>query len=73
MVIRHVTPDALDLVIQNPEQTYRQEDGLTVYQSRIPGPKKKPHLLRAILDLNENPPLVVTVMSTSKLRKYWRP
>ena len=72
MTLRHVTSDALESVIQNPEQAFRQEDGLLVHQSRISGPKKKPHLLRAFIDMNEIPPLVVTVISTSKVRKYWR-
>jgi hypothetical protein len=72
MIIRKVSFETLDKVIQNPEQTYNQEDGRTVFQGRIPGPKKKPHLLRAIIDMNENPPLVVTVISTSKVLKYWR-
>jgi hypothetical protein len=72
MIIRKVTLGALDKVIQDAEQTYYQDDGRKVFQSHIPGPKKKPHLLRAIVDMNENPPLVVTVISTSKILKYWR-
>ena len=72
MIVRRVTPEALDEVIQNPEQLYQQDDGRTVFQSRIPGPKQKPHLLMAVVDMNENPPLVVTVISTSKVLKYWK-
>ncbi|HEX5317098.1 MAG TPA: DUF4258 domain-containing protein [Candidatus Kapabacteria bacterium] len=70
MAVREISPESVEKTIQSPEQTYIQEDGLTVLQSRIPGPRKKPHLLRVIIDMNENPPLVV--ISTSKVSKYWR-
>jgi hypothetical protein len=44
-----------------------------VYQSKLGvGDPPKEYLLRIFVDIDRNPPEVVTVYRTSKIEKYWR-
>ena len=44
-----------------------------MYQSRIVwGEPSKGYLLRVVVDVDRDPPEVVTVYRTSKVEKYWR-
>jgi hypothetical protein len=53
------------------EQRYRVSPGREVLQSRI-RVAGKPYLLRVFVDVDRQPPEVVTVYRTSRVAKYWR-
>jgi hypothetical protein len=60
-------------VLAAPERTERVREGRTVYQSRIEwGEPAKIYLLRVFVDIDREPPDVVTVYRSSKLQKDWR-
>jgi hypothetical protein len=71
---RRQAPRALlESVLETPEQRLPQPDGKVVYQSRVAFEGGRMYLLRAVLSVERNPPVVVTVYRTSKIEKYWRP
>jgi hypothetical protein len=72
MIERDVSIEILDAVMQHPDQILQQPNGRTVFQSRMENSGKKLRLLRVIVDMKENPPLVITVIPTSQFTKYWR-
>jgi hypothetical protein len=44
-----------------------------VYQSRVElGEPSKTYVLRVFVDIDREPPEVVTVYRSSKVQKYWR-
>ena len=56
-----------------PEQVLPVREGRVVYQSRVEwGKPPREHLLRVFVDIDREPPEVVTVYRTSKVKKYWR-
>lgn len=60
-------------VLAAPEQTACVREGRAVYQSRIEwGEPSKTYLLRVVVDIDRQPPEVVTVYRSSKVQKYWR-
>ena len=73
MARRKISQEDVKDVLANPEQTELVREGRAVYQARremseLPGN----HLLRVFVDVDRNPPHVVTVYRTSKIQKYWR-
>jgi hypothetical protein len=73
MARRQISEEDIAEVIANPEQTEMVRTGRAVYQSRLEtGSPPKTYLLRVFLDIDRNPPDVVTVYRTSKIAKYWR-
>jgi len=72
MAHREVSLEMLDAVMQNPEQVYEQPNGRTIFQSQMKSKGGNNHLLRIAVDMTENPPLVLTVIPTNKVAKYWR-
>ena len=60
-------------VLDAPEQRLQVRPGRIVLQSRISmGSPAKTYLIRVFVDLDTDPPEVVTVYRTSKVAKYWR-
>lgn len=60
-------------VLVAPEQTEPIREGREVYQSRIQlNEPPRVYLLRVFVDIDREPPQVVTVYRTSKVAKYWR-
>lgn len=60
-------------VLSAPEQTEIVRVGRAFYQSRLEmGNPPKTYLLRILVDIDRQPPDVVTVYRTSKVEKYWR-
>jgi len=60
-------------VLAAPEQIQAVRQGRDVYQSRIKtGKPPKRYMLRVFIDIDREPPQVVTVYRTSKITKYWR-
>ena len=70
---RQISPDEVDSVLAAPEQIQFVRQGRDVYQSRIEaGKPPQKYLLRVFVDVDREPPEVVTVYRTSKVTKYWR-
>ncbi len=59
-------------VVHNPQQTVPGSGGKTAYQSKVDFGSKI-FLVRAIVDDNSDPGVVITVYRTSRIAKYWRP
>ncbi len=65
--------EIVEKVIGNPEQQWNVGEGRVVLQSRVSiGVHKKTYLIRVFVDVNRDPPEVVTAYKTSKMEKYWR-
>lgn len=70
---RQISPDDVANVLTAPEQIGFVREGRNVYQSRIEvGKPNRKYLLRVFVDVDREPPEVVTVYRTSKIAKYWR-
>ena len=73
MVRRQISESDVARVLSGPEQIERAREGREVYQLRLEiGEPPKTYLLRVFVDINRQPPEVVTVYRTSKIGKYWR-
>lgn len=73
MARRQITADEVAQVLSEPEQMETVRVNRVVYQSRIDvGDPSKMYLLRVFVDIDRQPPEVVTVYRTSKVEKYWR-
>ena len=72
MVRRHDDAD-IARVLSDPEQAELIRTGRAVYQPRWDiGDPPSMYLLRVFVDIDREPPEVVTVYRTSQLEKYWR-
>jgi hypothetical protein len=70
---RGLTEADVVAVLKAPEQSEEVRPGRCVYQSRLNfGTPSKMCLLRVFIDIDRDPPEVVTVYRTSKVQKYWR-
>ncbi|MEX2165309.1 MAG: DUF4258 domain-containing protein [Sulfuricaulis sp.] len=69
---RGIPRDLLEKVLQNPQQVLPERDGKKIYQSQVEFDGGKLFLLRAIVNDEAEPAVVVTVYRTSKIEKYWR-
>ncbi len=73
MVRRQISETDVARVLSTPAHTATIREGREVYQSRIKlGETPKTYLLRVIVDVDRNPPEIVTAYRTSKIHKYWR-
>lgn len=68
---RGITSAAVEAVLLDPEQVVPGYGGLRVYQSRLEM-EGKTYLVRAVVNDEVDPNVVVTVYRTSKITKYWR-
>ena len=60
-------------VVENPEQSEQLRKGRWVFQSRLEmGSPPKTYLIRVIVDMDRDPPEIVTAYRTTKITKYWR-
>jgi hypothetical protein len=69
---RGIPLELLESVLQNPQQVVPERSGKKAYQSQFDFGSGRIFLLRAIVDDNVDPAIVVTVYRTSKISKYWR-
>lgn len=70
---RSITEAHVAAVLAAPEQREEIRPGRCVYQSRLTfGEPPKVYLVRVFVDMDRDPPEVVTVYRTSKVQKYWR-
>ena len=73
MARRQIQESDVASVLVAPEQTETIRAGREVYQSRVTwGDPPATYLLRVFVDVDRQPPDVVTVYRTSKIAKYWR-
>ena len=73
MARRQISQDDVASVLAAPEQIEPVRQGRNVYQSRIEvGKPPQKYLLRVFVDVDREPPQVVTAYRTSKVTKYWR-
>lgn len=71
MARRQVSENDVAQVLATPEYSELVRVGRALYQSRSGDPNKM-YLLRVFVDIDRDPPEVVTVYRTSKVNKYWR-
>jgi len=70
---RNIDEAEIAQVLSTPEQTETVRPGRMVYQTQFKrGQPPKPYLLRVFVDIDRQPPEVVTAYRTSKIDKYWR-
>jgi len=73
MARRQISQENVANVLAAPEQIEAVRQGRNVYQSRIKTSKPpQTYLLRVFIDVDREPPEVVTAYRTSKVTKYWR-
>lgn len=73
MARRQIHESDVASALAAPEQTEMIRAGREVYQSRLTlGDPPATYLLRVFVDVDRQPPDVVTVYHTSKIAKYWR-
>jgi hypothetical protein len=73
MLRRGITEAEISTVLSHPEQMDDVRSGRVVYQSKkARGKPSKVYLMRVIVDVDLDPPAVVTIYCTSKIEKYWR-
>ena len=71
---RRQIPQAwIESLLAAPEQRIREAPEIEVWQSRFTSENGKIYLLRAVLDIEKEPAVAVTIYRTSKTGKYWRP
>ena len=60
-------------VLEEPEQQEQVREGRIVLQRRIHvGKPDRMYLIRVFVDIDRQPPEVVTAYRTGKIEKYWR-
>jgi hypothetical protein len=70
---RGIDEQLVDQVVSHPEQELPVRPGRVLRQSRITmGEPERRYLVRVIMDVDREPPEVVTVYRTSKIDRYWR-
>ena len=73
MARRQISESDVARALSAPEQSENVREGRAVYQSRMEfGEPPGVSLLRVFVDVDRDPPEVVTVYRTSKIEKYWR-
>lgn len=68
---RKIPQAFIDQVLQAPAQKVPEVDDITCYQSQVEIGGKR-YLLRVMVNETVDPPVVVTVYRTNKIKKYWR-
>ena len=69
---RDIPMELLKSVLDNPQQIVLEKIGRKAYQSKIDFGEGKIYLLRAIVQDDVRPAIVITIYKTSRISKYWR-
>ena len=70
---RGLTREVVERVLSHPEQQFESRPGRVILQSVVPfGEPPRMYLVRVFVDVDRDPPEVVTAYRTSKTAKYWR-
>jgi Domain of unknown function (DUF4258) len=72
MTRRNILRAVVEEILNSPEQIVPGKENRTIYQSRLDNEEGGVYLIRVIVDIDRDPPLVITVYRTSKVQKYWR-
>ena len=73
MARRQILASDVARALATPEQMEVVRPGRVVYQARgASGTPPAAYLLRVFVDIDRQPPDVVTVYRTSKITKYWK-
>ncbi|MBM4289430.1 MAG: DUF4258 domain-containing protein [Deltaproteobacteria bacterium] len=72
LVRRRIALAVLEDILQQPQQVLPQGNDKKVYQSQVVMEAGEIFLVRVIVSENTDPPTVVTVYRTKKIKKYWR-
>ena len=73
MARRQIGEEDVAGVLFAPEQRETVREGRDVFQSRtMSGDPPKSYLLRVFVDIDRDPPEVVTAYRTSRVARYWR-
>jgi Domain of unknown function (DUF4258) len=73
MTRRQIPASDVARVLAPPEQMEMMRPGRVVYQAHVVwGTPPVTYLLRVFVDIDRQPPDVVTVYRTSKITKYWK-
>lgn len=72
MARRGIPQAMVESVLNDPQQVVAEQLGKKAYQSQLDFGDGRTCLLRAIVDEESDPPVLVTVYRTSKIAKYWR-
>ncbi len=70
MARRQVSPADVRAVLSDPEAVLAVRAGRVVAQRVVVFPSGRPYLLRVFVDVDREPPEVVTAYRTSKIDKY---
>lgn len=70
MVRRGIDPEIVARILAAPGQRHSIRSGREVLQSLLPMDGKT-YVVRVFVDVDRDPPAVVTVYRTSKIGKYW--
>ena len=69
---RGIPEDTVRSILEQPEQREEVRPGRVVLQSRVSmGSPVRVYLVRVFVDVDREPPEVVTAYRTSKFTKYW--
>ena len=69
---RQINREWLESVLEAPEQRIPRAPDKEILQPRFAGEDGKMYLLRVVVAVDKDPPIVVTVYRTSKIAKYRR-
>ena len=69
---RAIPREMLEIVLRNPQQIVPEREDKKAYQSQIDFGGGRIFLLRAIVNDEIDPAVVITVYRTSNIQKYWR-
>ena len=70
---RGISEEVIEKVMNSPEQMLEANRGRVVLQARLAiGDPRKAYLIRVFVDVDRQPPEVVTAYRTSRIAKYWR-
>lgn len=73
IIRRSLTEEIVRYVVDYSEQHWDVRKGRHLYQARVKmGFPEKEYLIRVIVDVDRDPPEIVTAYRTSKIEKYWR-
>lgn len=72
-IVRRQIPRAwVEATLNGPKQKIPQPDGTEIWQAPFDGADGRNYLLRIVVALDKNPPVVVTAYRTTKIERYWR-
>ena len=71
MARRGIDADVVRRVLDAPEQRWMIRPGRDLLQSRVPFVNHD-YLVRVFVDVDREPPEIVTVYRTSNVARYWR-